>query len=55
MKNYQKPVLEVVELAVAENIAALVPKTIYKRESTGSKLVQKGVEMYSLEADEKLS
>ena len=53
MKNYQKPVLEVVELAVAENIAALVPKTIYKRE--GTKLVQKGVEMYKLGDDEKLS
>ena len=53
MKNYQKPVLEVVELAVAENIAALVPKTIYKRE--GKNLVQKGVEMYELKNDEKLS
>ena len=53
MKNYQKPVLEVVELAVAENIAALVPKTIYKR--SGTTLVQKGVEMYSLKEDEKLS
>ncbi len=39
MKNYQKPVLEVVELAVAENIAALVPKTIYKR-SVGKKMAQ---------------
>lgn len=54
MKNYQKPVLEVVELAVAENIAALVPKTIYKR-SAGAKLAQQGVEMYTLAADEKLS
>ena len=54
MKNYQKPVLEVVELAVAENIAALVPKTIYKR-STGAKLVQEGVKMHELAADEKLS
>ena len=55
MKNYQKPVLEVVELAVAENIAALVPKTIYKRESAGAKLASKGVEMYTLKDDEKLS
>ena len=55
MKNYQKPVLEVVELAVAENIAALVPKTIYKREGAGNKLVAKGVEMYKLGEDEKIS
>ena len=54
MKNYQKPVLEVVELAVAENIATLVPKTIYKR-GTGNKLVQEGVKMYELKEDEKLS
>lgn len=54
MKNYQKPVLEVVELAVAENIAALVPKTIYKRE-TGAKLAQQGVKMHELADDEKLS
>ena len=54
MKNYQKPVLEVVELAVAENIAALVPKTIYKR-TTGTTLAQQGVEMYNMAADEKLS
>lgn len=55
MKNYQKPVLEVVELAVAENIAALVPKTIYKRDSVGATLAQKGVDMYKLADDEKLS
>ena len=55
MKNYQKPVLEVVELAVAENIAALVPKTIYKRSSTGTKLMMDGVKMYELQNDEKLS
>ena len=54
MKNYQKPVLEVVELAVAENIAALVPKTIYKR-STGNKLAQQGVKMYDLGDDGDLS
>ena len=54
MKNYQKPVLEVVELAVAENIAALVPKTIYKR-TTGANLAKKGVEMYELKNDEFLS
>ena len=53
MKNYQKPVLEVVELAVAENIAALVPKTIYKR-SAGANLAQKGVEMYKLQDGESL-
>ncbi len=53
MKNYQKPVLEVVELAVAENIATLVPKTIYKRSGTG--LVRDGVKMYELKTDEKLS
>ena len=51
MKNYQKPVLEVVELAVAENIAALAPKTIYKRGGTGNKLVQQGVEMYKLDGE----
>ena len=54
MKNYQKPVLEVVELAVAENIAALAPKTIYKRDGANG-LVAKGVEMYKLADDEKLS
>jgi len=54
MKNYQKPVLEVVELAVAENIAALVPKTIYKRKA-GIGLVKQGVEMHTLGNDEKLS
>ena len=53
MKNYQKPVLEVVELAVAENIATLVPKTIYKR-SSGATLVQQGVEMYKLADGESL-
>lgn len=50
MKNYQKPVLEVVELAVAENIAALVPKTIYKRSSTGATLASKSIEMYTTDA-----
>ncbi|MBQ2896932.1 MAG: hypothetical protein IJE46_01225 [Clostridia bacterium] len=50
MKKYQKPVLEVVELAVAENIAALVPKTIYKR-SAGSALAQKGLETYKLQGE----
>ena len=54
MKNYQKPVLEVVELAVAENITALVPKTIYKR-GVGNKLVKEGVKMHELASDEKLS
>lgn len=54
MKNYQKPVLEVVELAVAENIAALVPKTIYKR-TTGTKLASQGVQMYNMNEDERLS
>ena len=54
MKNYQKPVLEVVELAVAENIAALVPKTIYKRSGT-SYLAQQGVKMYKMAEDEKIS
>ena len=49
MKKYQKPVLEVVELAVAENIAALVPKTIYKRE--GTNLVRKNIEMYELNGE----
>ena len=53
MKNYQKPVLEVVELAVAENIAALVPKTIYRR-STGATLASKSVQMYEMN-DEKIS
>ena len=55
MKNYQKPVLEVVELAVAENIAALVPKTIYKREKGAIGLAQKGVEMHTLNDDGFLS
>ena len=54
MKNYQKPVLEVVELAVAENIAALAPKTIYKR-AKGAQLAQEGVKMHELKADEVLS
>ncbi len=54
MKNYQKPVLEVVELAVAENIAALVPKTIYKR-TTGTTLAQQGVLMYEMTDDDRLS
>lgn len=53
MKKYQKPVLEVVELAVAENIAALVPKTIYKR-AGGTTLIQKGLDTYNL-AEGKLS
>jgi len=44
MKNYQKPVLEVVELAVAENIATLIPKTIYKR-TNGVLAQQNKVEM----------
>ena len=50
MKNYQKPVLEVVELAVAENIAALVPKTIYKRK-TSTTIASKGVQMYELDGE----
>ena len=55
MKNYQKPVLEVVELAVAENIAALVPKTIYKRTGNNAKLAFDAVKMHELLEDEKLS
>ena len=50
MKNYQKPVLEVVELAVAENIAALVPKTIYKR-SASTNLAQHTVGIYDMVED----
>lgn len=52
MKKYQKPVLEVVELAVAENIAALVPKTIYKRSGN---LVTRSIDMYELQKDEEMS
>ncbi len=30
MRKYIKPQMEVIELQIAENIAALIPKTIYK-------------------------
>ena len=35
MKTYTKPSINVIELSIEENIAALVPKTIYKKKSTG--------------------
>ena len=37
MHKYTKPSIEIIELQIAENIAALVPKTIYKP-SKGNKL-----------------
>ncbi len=40
MKNYQKPVLKVVELQVKENIAALVPKTSYDQTTKSSSAFQ---------------
>lgn len=33
MKMYTKPSVNVIELAIEENIAAIVPKTIYKKKS----------------------
>ncbi|MBO5454060.1 MAG: hypothetical protein J6A69_08885 [Clostridia bacterium] len=33
MNNYERPMLNVVELQIDEHIAALVPKTIYKKRS----------------------
>ncbi len=36
MRKYTKPSVEVIELQIAENIAALVPKTIYKSSKSGS-------------------
>ena len=34
MKVYTKPSINVIELSIEENIAALVPKTIYKKKNT---------------------
>ena len=31
MKTYTKPSINVIELSIEENIAALVPKTVYKK------------------------
>lgn len=31
MKSYTKPSINVIELSIEENIAALVPKTVYKK------------------------
>lgn len=36
MTRYEKPILNIVELEVKESVAALVPKTIYKKQSEGS-------------------
>ncbi len=36
MKAYTKPSINVIELSIEENIAALVPKTIYKKKNDGS-------------------
>ncbi len=33
MKTYTKPSINVIELSIEENIAALVPKTIYKKKN----------------------
>lgn len=33
MKTYTKPSVNVIELTIEENIAAIVPKTVYKRSS----------------------
>lgn len=33
MKKYVKPSIKVIELAIDENIAALVPKTVYKKKN----------------------
>ena len=38
MQKYTKPSIEIVELQIAENIAALVPKTIYKSSANNNKL-----------------
>ncbi len=34
MRKYSKPQLDVIELQIAENIAALIPKTIYRTSRT---------------------
>lgn len=36
MKSYTKPSINVIELSIEENIAALVPKTVYKKNSKGN-------------------
>lgn len=33
MKTYTKPSINVIELSIEENIAALVPKTVYKKKN----------------------
>ena len=33
MKKYSKPMLQIVELEISEKIAAMVPKTIYRKNS----------------------
>lgn len=33
MKTYTKPSINVIELSIEENIAALVPKTVYKQKN----------------------
>ena len=38
MQKYTKPSIEIIELQIAENIAALVPKTIYKSSTQSNKL-----------------
>lgn len=35
MKSYTKPSINVIELSIEENIAALVPKTVYKKNKSG--------------------
>ena len=34
MKSYTKPSINVIELSIEENIAALVPKTVYKKKGS---------------------
>ena len=48
MKTYTKPSINVIELSIEENIAALVPKTIYKK-SSGSLQKNSGVEFEDLD------
>lgn len=53
MRKYEKPVLQVIELSVSEQIAVMVPKTIYTKGS-GSTFSNSFVENSGLTALEGL-
>ena len=40
MKKYVKPAVEVVEVVISDNIAAIAPRTVYRRSSSSNVLTK---------------